>query len=174
MEQETVLELFDRYADMVYRIALSYLRSCLLYTSSPTPLTPPANTVPVSVQRGKQSTQPCTAFSVPSKAVSYTHLAFFQQPFHVRPAAAAAVQHPGVRRGIQKLKSPPCHGAVPDIHHSDHELPAKAFGLAGVFKERHLTPPFSHTRHRSAGTRLSAQRFSAPPSRSAAGSARCV
>lgn len=27
MEQETVLELFDRYADMVYRIALSYLRS---------------------------------------------------------------------------------------------------------------------------------------------------
>lgn len=25
MEQETVLELFDRYADMVYRIALSYL-----------------------------------------------------------------------------------------------------------------------------------------------------
>lgn len=27
MEQETVLVLFDRYADMVYRIALSYLRS---------------------------------------------------------------------------------------------------------------------------------------------------
>lgn len=27
MEQEVVLELFDRYADMVYRIALSYLRS---------------------------------------------------------------------------------------------------------------------------------------------------
>ena len=27
MEQETVLELFERYADMVYRIALSYLRS---------------------------------------------------------------------------------------------------------------------------------------------------
>ena len=27
MEQKTVLELFDRYADMVYRIALSYLRS---------------------------------------------------------------------------------------------------------------------------------------------------
>lgn len=27
MEQETVLELFDRYADMVYHIALSYLRS---------------------------------------------------------------------------------------------------------------------------------------------------
>lgn len=27
MEQETVLELFDRYADMVYRVALSYLRS---------------------------------------------------------------------------------------------------------------------------------------------------
>lgn len=27
MEQETVLALFDRYADMVYRIALSYLRS---------------------------------------------------------------------------------------------------------------------------------------------------
>lgn len=27
MEQEIVLELFDRYADMVYRIALSYLRS---------------------------------------------------------------------------------------------------------------------------------------------------
>lgn len=27
MEQDTVLELFDRYADMVYRIALSYLRS---------------------------------------------------------------------------------------------------------------------------------------------------
>jgi len=27
MEQEVVLELFDRYANMVYRIALSYLRS---------------------------------------------------------------------------------------------------------------------------------------------------
>lgn len=27
MEQETVLALFDRYADMVYRTALSYLRS---------------------------------------------------------------------------------------------------------------------------------------------------
>ena len=27
MEQEAVLELFERYADMVYRIALSYLRS---------------------------------------------------------------------------------------------------------------------------------------------------
>jgi len=27
MEKEKVLELFDRYADMVYRIALSYLRS---------------------------------------------------------------------------------------------------------------------------------------------------
>lgn len=27
MEQEIVLELFDRYADLVYRIALSYLRS---------------------------------------------------------------------------------------------------------------------------------------------------
>lgn len=27
MEQETVLNLFDRFADMVYRIALSYLRS---------------------------------------------------------------------------------------------------------------------------------------------------
>lgn len=27
MEQETVLDLFDRYADMVYRIALSYLCS---------------------------------------------------------------------------------------------------------------------------------------------------
>ena len=27
MEQEIVLEIFDRYADMVYRIALSYLRS---------------------------------------------------------------------------------------------------------------------------------------------------
>ncbi|MCI8840627.1 MAG: RNA polymerase sigma factor [Oscillospiraceae bacterium] len=27
MEQEIVLELFDHYADMVYRIALSYLRS---------------------------------------------------------------------------------------------------------------------------------------------------
>ena len=27
MEQETVLVLFDRYADMVYRVALSYLRS---------------------------------------------------------------------------------------------------------------------------------------------------
>ena len=27
MEQENVLELFDHYADMVYRVALSYLRS---------------------------------------------------------------------------------------------------------------------------------------------------
>ena len=27
MEQKMVLELFDRYADMVYRVALSYLRS---------------------------------------------------------------------------------------------------------------------------------------------------
>lgn len=27
MERETVLELFERYADMVYRVALSYLRS---------------------------------------------------------------------------------------------------------------------------------------------------
>ena len=27
VERETALELFDRYADMVYRVALSYLRS---------------------------------------------------------------------------------------------------------------------------------------------------
>ena len=61
--------------------------------------------------------------------------AFFQKSLDVRPSAAAAVQHLGVRRGIQKLKPPPGHGTVPDIHHSDHELPAKAYGLAGVFKE---------------------------------------
>lgn len=29
--------------------------------------TPPANTVPANVQRGKQFTQPWTAFSMPSK-----------------------------------------------------------------------------------------------------------
>ena len=60
---------------------------------------------------------------------------FFQQPFHVRTAAAAAVQYLGVRRGIQKPKPPPGHGAVPDIHHGDHNFPAKAHGLAGIFKE---------------------------------------
>ena len=39
------------------------------------------------------------------------------------------------RRKLQKLKSPPGHGAVPNIHHGDHNFPAKAFGLAGIFKE---------------------------------------
>lgn len=34
---------------------------------SPTSFTPPANTVPASVQRGKQFPQPWTAFSMPSK-----------------------------------------------------------------------------------------------------------
>ena len=61
--------------------------------------------------------------------------AFFQQPPDIRTAAAAAVQPLGVRRSIQKLKPPPGHGAVPDIHHGDHNFPAKAHGLAGVFKE---------------------------------------
>lgn len=68
-------------------------------------------------------------------ALDNTLRAFFQKSLDVRPAAAAAVQHLGVRRSIQKLKPPPGHGAVTEIHHGDHELPAEALGLAGVFKE---------------------------------------
>ena len=60
---------------------------------------------------------------------------FFQQPFHVRTTTAAAVQHLGIRRSIQKLKPPARHRAVTQIHHGDHELPAEAHRFAGVFKE---------------------------------------
>ena len=96
--------------------------------------------------------------------------AFFQQSLDVRPAAATAVQHLGIRRSIQKLKPPSGHRTMSDVHHGDHEFPAKAHGLAGVFKERHITPPISHIPHRSMGMRLSEQRFSVLTNRFAAGS----
>ena len=68
-------------------------------------------------------------------ALHDTLRAFFQQPFHVRTTTAAAVQHLGIRRSIQKLKPPARHRAVTQIHHGDHELPAEAHRFAGVFKE---------------------------------------
>ena len=72
--------------------------------------------------------------------------AFFQQPFHVRTAAAAAVQHPGVRRGIQKLKPPPRHGAVPDIHHGDHNFFRQSLRACGYFQRMtYHTSIFTHS-----------------------------
>ena len=68
-------------------------------------------------------------------ALDNTLRAFFQKSLDVRPSAAAAVQHLGVRRSIQKLKPPPGHGAVPDVHHGDHDFPAKPHRLSGVLKK---------------------------------------
>ena len=61
--------------------------------------------------------------------------AFFQKSLDVRPAAAAAVQHFGVRRKLQKLKPPPGHRTVPQVHHGDHDFPAKPHRLSGVLKK---------------------------------------
>ena len=68
-------------------------------------------------------------------ALDNTLRAFFQQSFHVRPAAAAAVQHLGVQRKLQKVKSPPCHRTVTQVHHGDHDFPAKPHRLSGVLKK---------------------------------------
>ena len=48
---------------------------------------------------------------------------------------------------------------VPKVHHGNHDLPAKAYGLAGVFKEGHITPPISHIPYRSAEKRSLEQHF---------------
>ena len=73
--------------------------------------------------------------------------AFFQQSLDVRPTAAAAVQHLGVRRNIQKLKSPLRHRAVPQIHHGDHDFPAKAPRACGCFQRNDIyhTSDFTHS-----------------------------
>ena len=61
--------------------------------------------------------------------------AFFQKSLDVRPAAAAAVQHLGIRSKRQKVKPPPCHRTVPQVHHGDHDFPAKPHRLSGVLKK---------------------------------------
>ena len=61
--------------------------------------------------------------------------AFFQKSLDVRPSAAAAVQHLGVRSKLQKMKPPPCHRTVPQVHHGDHDFPAKPHRLSGVLKK---------------------------------------
>ena len=73
-------------------------------------------------------------------------------------------------------------GMNPEINLREHQRDAVAHqGVARRIAEAvvavlqaveiHITPPFLHTRHRSAGTKLSGQRFSAPSSRFAAGNA---
>ena len=61
--------------------------------------------------------------------------AFFQKSLDVRSSAAAAVQHLGVQSKLQKAKSPPCHRTVPQVHHGDHDFPAKPHRLSGVLKK---------------------------------------
>ena len=59
----------------------------------------------------------------------------FQQPFDIRSAAAAAVQHLCVRRKMQKVKPPQRHGGVGKVHHGDHQPAAEAFGVSRIFKK---------------------------------------
>ena len=59
----------------------------------------------------------------------------FQQPFDIRSAAAAAVQHLCVRRKMQKVKPPQRHGGVGKVHHGDHQPAAEAFGVSCIFKK---------------------------------------
>ena len=68
-------------------------------------------------------------------ALDNTLRAFFQKSLDVRPSAAAAVQHLGVQSKLQKAKPPPCHRAVTQIHHGDHDFPAKPHRLSGVLKK---------------------------------------
>ena len=90
----------------------------------------------------------------------------FQHSLDVCPAAAAAIQHLGVRHDVQKPKSPSRHRTVTEIHQADHELSAKPLRLAGVLPKGHIvTPPSSHIPHRSAGRTLSTRRFFALSSR---------
>src|SRR5699024_182352 len=68
-------------------------------------------------------------------ALHDTLRAFFQKSLDVRSSAAAAVQHLGVQSKLQKAKSPPCHRTVPQVHHGDHDFPAKPHRLSGVLKK---------------------------------------
>ena len=59
-------------------------------------------------------------FYADSRVVDALHLALgtqFQQLFDVRPTAAAAVQHHGIRGRLQKVQPPFCHCAVSKVHH---------------------------------------------------------
>ena len=79
-------------------------------------------------------------FYADSRVVNALYLSLgtqFQQLFDVRPTAAAAVQHHGIRGRLQKVQPPFCHCAVSKVHHGNHDLPAKACRLAGVFKKGH-------------------------------------
>jgi hypothetical protein len=47
-----------------------------------------------------------------------------------------------------KKRSPPRrHCAVAKVHHGNHDLPAKTYGLAGVFKKGHNATLFLFTVH---------------------------
>ena len=70
---------------------------------------------------------------------------FFRSLLMFAPPAAAAVQHLGVRSKLQKLKSPPCHRTVPQVHHGDHDFPAKPHRLSGVLKNDILSHLRFHT-----------------------------
>ena len=79
---------------------------------------------------------------------SHIHFVGMNPEINLREHQRNAVAHQGVARRI-----------------------AEAVVAALQAVEIHITPPFLHTRHRSAGTKLSGQRFSAPSSRFAAGNA---
>ena len=79
---------------------------------------------------------------------SHIHFVGINPEINLREHQRNAVAHQGVARRI-----------------------AEAVVAALQAVEIHITPPFLHTRHRSAGTKLSGQRFSAPSSRFAAGNA---
>ena len=55
--------------------------------------------------------------------------------------AAAAVQHGGILRDRQKPKAPVRQGTMAQIHHGDHQLPAKSCGPACILKKGHGTAP---------------------------------
>ena len=40
-----------------------------------------------------------------------------------------------------------CHCAVANVHHGNHDFPAKTYGLAGVFKKGHNATLFLFTVH---------------------------
>ena len=64
--------------------------------------------------------------------------ALFEHRPDVRASTAAAVQHARILRNLRKLQAPVRERAVADVHHCEHQLPAKALGLAGIFKKRHI------------------------------------
>ena len=63
--------------------------------------------------------------------------ALFEHRPDVRAFTAAAVQDACVLCDLGKLQSPIRERAMADVHHREHQLPAKALGLAGIFKKRH-------------------------------------